>query len=547
MRGVGAGGPLQAMALGLHLRLTSLSGWRRIGAAFLAGCLGATAFAPFYVVPAFFAALIILVWLLDGARNSKRPRWTAAFTGWAFGFGYFLLGVYWVSFSMLVDADQYAWMIPFAVSGLPAYLALYPGAACALAVRFWSAGPRRLLVFAAAWSVMEFARGHVFTGFPWNGSAQVWAAAPLMAQTAAWIGAFGLGLVTVLLAAAPAASVTADGRFLRSRALLRRPLAFTFVGLGALALFGAVRVTALAPSAAEAAAPRPWVRLVQPNIAQRDKWKAELRGPNYQHLLRLTAQPSSEALSAVVWPESATAFSFSQTEWAQEAAGEALPAGATLFMGSIRYDRSETPQRYYNAVHAFNVEHGAGTIRATYDKHHLVPFGEFMPLSDLLRAIGVTALINLEGGFSKGDGLKTLRVGGAPAVSPLICYESIFAAASYAKGERPEWLAVLTNDAWFGDTSGPRQHLDQARLRAIETGLPVGRAANTGVSAMIDPFGRVTHRLPLYETGVIDAPLPAALPPTVFTAVGHAGYFALLAMTLICAGGLARERRATAN
>jgi len=418
------------------------------------------------------------------------------------------------------------------------YLALFPAAAAAACVRFWRPDVRRIAVFAVAWAASEYARGHLFTGFPWNLFGQVWAPTPIAAQPAAWVGVYGLSFLTALLAAAPAAVLTREGApaFDPARPF-RHPASLALIGVAALFVVGGVRAAALSP----VDAPTGFVRIVQPNIAQREKWKAELRERNFHRLLDLTAQPNAQPIAAVIWPESATAFVFDRTQWALDAAVRALPKGARLIAGSIRTGETETGETvYYNALHVIGADaDGDGRVLASYDKHHLAPFGEFLPLADLLETLGVSALIGVEGGFSRGPGPRTIRVEAAPAFAPLICYESIFPNEIHPRSDRPDWLVVVTNDAWFGDTSGPRQHLDQARLRAIETGLPVARSANTGVSAMIDPFGRVTERLPLYRTGYVDAELPAPVPPTLYSRIGDVGFFVLLA----AGAGLAAKRR----
>ena len=521
-----------AVLNGAAQTVVALTGWHRAGLAFLAGVMAALAMAPVYALPLLAAGFSILVLLIDGARNaavSPRFRLRAFAVGWFFGFGFFLAGIYWMAFSFFVQAEEFAWMAPFAMTGLPAFLALFTGAACALCVQFWRPGWRRILLFAVVWTLFEFARGHVLTGLPWNLAGQALAGSALTAQTAAWYGAYGLSLVTVLLAAAPAAGLGSG----------RGDLKAVFGGTGALAIGFALL---LAVGAARLAAPEPaptgeaFVRIVQPNIPQREKIDPGLWGRNFMRNLELSEGPAPEgARLFVIWPENAAPL-LAEAPTALAALEQTLPENAVLIAGAVR--RAPDPgdvMRYYNSILIVPQTPEGRRPAAYYDKHHLVPFGEYLPFYDLLRAVGLAQLAPYgDGGFAPGDGPAILNAGG-PSFAPMICYEAIFPRASYPTGARPEWLVTVTNDAWFGDTSGPRQHLDMARLRAIEAGLPMARSANTGISALIDPKGRISARVALYETGAIDAALPAALPPTLYHRAGNIGFWILMLVFLIAA------------
>lgn len=506
--------------------LAAARGWRRRGAAFAAGVAVALAFAPLYLLPLMLAGYSALVFLLDGAAEGPARRRAAFATGWFFGFGFFLVGLYWMAFSFFVEAETFAWMAPFAVLGMPAFLALFTGAAAALAVSFWRKGWPRVLVFAASFMLFEYARGHVLTGLPWNLPGQALAGTAAGAQTAAYYGVYGLSLVAVIVACLPAA--------LRDPA---RGLAAALVASAALFGAGALRLAMPGAGVHDDVI----VRVVQPNIPQREKIDWALWGRNFaRHVEMSRGDVAPGARLFVVWPENAAPL-LAEVDGALEALTRELPRGAALIAGTVRRETgADERERYYNSI-AVIVDGPAGRIAVDhYDKHHLVPFGEYLPLAGLLRAVGLAQLAPYDDGFSFGEGPRTLQAGG-PSFAPLICYEAIFPGKLHPKAARPGWLVAVTNDAWFGDTSGPRQHLDQARLRTIESGLPMARSANTGVSALIDGRGRYLARVPLYRQGVFDAPLPRAEPATLYARLGD-GPFAL--MLLLSAGlGLAARAR----
>ena len=504
--------------------LSGASSWARGGIAVGCGAFAALAHAPYYIFIAMPVGFTVLALLVDGAVRRERPLRSAAFVGWAFGFGYFLAGVYWVSLSMLVDAASFAWMIPFAVTLLPSGLALFTAAACVGAAAAWRPGLARVLTLSLCIAVAEFARGHILTGFPWNLPGQMWTGYLPMAQIAAWIGPNGLTFLTVLAAAAPATIVNGQG------GPAHRPwagLAAALVLLSAMAAVGHWRM------AGASAAPRDdlQVRVVQPSISQRDKADPDKRFENFQKLLQVTATPSGgPAADIVLWPENAAPF-IRRDAAALDYAGSA--ADGLLVAGGTRFERrADGSAAYFNSLAVITAD---GGLVGSYDKHKLAPFGEYLPFSDWASAVGISALIGLEGGFTRGAGPAVIALDGVPPFAPLICYESIFPQALYPRGARPDWLLIITNDGWFGDSAGPRQHLAQAQLRAIETGLPIARAANTGVSAVIDPVGRIVERLALYEVGVIDTALSAPLPATLYSTHGEIIFIVLV---LIVSGSL---------
>ena len=520
---------------GWPLRLRELTGWRRWLAAALLGALAILALPPAYAMPLLWLVFPGLLLLLDGAAG---PRQAFAI-GWWFGFAHHLLGLYWISFALLLDAARFFWLMPFAAAGLPAVLACFIGAGMAAldwaSRRFRFTAIGRVLGFAVLWSVAEYLRGHVLTGFPWNLVAYGWTAWLPVFQTAALVGSYGLGLLTAAIAALP--YLLADGGS-------GRRCAWGWV-TGALVLLVAAagwgqhrlgRPVAMVPGVT--------LRLVQPNIEQTLKWDPAARRSNFEKVLRLTLRPASGAAPTVLlWPESAVPYDLEHDGNAQAAVAAVIPPGAVLLAGTARatVDPDSGAERYWNSLLA--LDH-AGQVLAIYDKFHLVPFGEYVPLRRWLPLPG-----SVTGGeFSAGPGPRVLALPGLPPVSPLICYEIIFPARvkpapGGPAGPAPRWIATITNDGWYGRTAGPHQHFDMARARAVEEGLPVARAANTGISGVVDPYGRVLGRLALGTEGVLDTALPESAGATPYGRWGDLPYALLLlaALALLLVAGRARR------
>ena len=518
-------------------KLKGTSGWRRLLLAFVAGAVTALSLAPFYILPALAIGFSILIILLDGAKENTKPQRVAFLIGWFFGFGYFLVGIYWMAFSFFVQADQFAWMAPFAVLGMPSFLAIFTGAACVLCIRLWHAGWSRIFLFAAVWVLFEYVRGHILTGLPWNLIGQSLAGSAIGAQTAAWYGVYGLSLIGVFLASAPAATI----HDLANGAKRMFGVAIMAIGVVVLLAVGAIRLSLPEPATDNLNV----VRVVQPNIPQREKIDPDLWGQNFRKQLDLSLGDGPDgARMFILWPENGAPL-LSEATAALRILTEELPDNSVLLAGAIRRQPDEAGvMRYYNSI-AIVPETPAGRqVVAHYDKHHLVPFGEYLPLYDLMRAVGLAQLTPYgDSGFTAGSGPTVMNAGG-PSFAPLICYEVIFPGALYPRGERPQWLMTVTNDAWFGDTSGPRQHLDMARLRAVESGLPMVRSANTGISAVFDGKGRLIDRISLYSPGRIDAFLPPAMPRTLYDRLGDWPYLAATALFL---GLSASSRRRVAR
>ncbi len=509
-------------------------GWRRAAIAFAAGAVSVLALAPFDAWPVLWLTFPILVWLVDGAAAGRLGGvFSAAIAGWWFGFGYFVAGLYWIGYAFLVDAKTFGWLLPFAVAGLPAYLALYTALGLALARLLWTRGPIRLIALAVSLTVAEWLRGHLLGGFPWNTFGYALTGPLALAQATSLVGIWGLTFVAVLAFAAPA--VLAD-----DRVDTPRPWRPTWLGVAALAAFAAYGAVRLALSPTEYV-DGVRLRIMQPNLPQDQKFNYAAKQrvmDQYVSLSDRTTGPQSNGVRDVthlIWPESAFPFILTREPDALAQIAKLLPPGAVLITGAVRApDLGTRP----DLKHAFNsvyvIDHD-GSVLSVYDKVHLVPFGEFLPFQNWLESLGLTQLTKLPGGFLAGDRRRALNVPRAPRVVALICYEIIFPGEVVPTNDRPGWLINVTNDGWFGISTGPYQHLQQARVRAIEEGLPLVRAANTGVSAVIDPMGRIVKSLPLGVEGILDARLPRAAATTMFakTGDGLAGVIVGIAFVLV--------------
>ena len=495
--------------------------------AIAAGAATALALPPLDLWPVPFLTFPILVWLIDGSAAGRLGGVpAAAIAGWGFGFGYFVAGLYWLGNALLVDAKTFAWLMPFAVLGLPAGLALFTALGCALARAIWTRGAMRIVALALALTAVEWLRGHVLSGFPWNAFGYALATPLPLAQTAALVGLWGLTFIAVAVYATLAviADETADNR--------RRWLApaLAVVVLAGLAVYGAVRLHRN-PTTTVAGVR---LRIMQPNLQQDEKFNYSQKQSVMARYLALSDRasgPQSTGVSSVthlIWPESAFPFFLTREPEALAQIAALLPEGTVLITGAVRAPESAPPDarvtRAYNSVYV--IDH-AGSILAAYDKVHLVPFGEYLPFQAVLERLGLMQLTKVPGGFIPGDRRRTMVVPRAPRMLPLVCYEIIFPGDVVPRGERPGWMLNLTNDGWFGLSAGPHQHFQQARVRAIEEGLPLVRAANTGISAVVDPLGRVISSLPLGTEGVLDARLPRPLPRTPYARAGD-GLVALM-------------------
>ncbi|MGA7456340.1 MAG: apolipoprotein N-acyltransferase [Methyloceanibacter sp.] len=502
--------------------VADLGGWRRALFAILIGALSVLAFAPIHAWPVLFLTFGALVWLLDGCQARHDRLWQrlkcAGIVGFWFGFGYFLAGLYWIAEAFLVEPWRHGWLIPFVMTAMPGGMALFFAAAGALAMLLWQPGAGRVFALAIAVGLAEYARGHVLTGLPWNLVGYgLLATLPLM-QLAALLGVYALSLLAVLLFASPFAIFaprdTGLGGGKGSIALACTLL--LLLGLGY--VWGERRLAGAPQTSTDIR-----LRIVQANIDQANKWAPENSAEIFTDYLDLTKSGELADIDIIIWPETAVPFALADSPDALIAIGAVLPEGTSLVVGSGRIVEDEgsddefITQRIYNSLLVIDDQ---GRVTGSYDKIHLVPFGEYLPFQDFLESLGIMQLTGVRGGFSVGRGPRRLTVPGAPPASPLICYEIIFPDEVTEKGERPGWLLNVTNDAWFGSSAGPYQHFHQAQVRAIEQGLPVARAANTGISAVIDPYGRILAEIGLDEKGVLDADLPKVGPTTAFVQFG---------------------------
>jgi apolipoprotein N-acyltransferase len=507
-------------------------GWRRAAIAFLAGAASTLAMAPVNFWPALFVTFPALVWLIDSTAAGRWGRVGAALvTGWWFGFGYFLAGLYWVGYAFLVDARTFGWLLPVAVTMLPAGLAVFTGLGVTLARALWTPGPLRLLTLAAALTSSEWLRGHVLSGFPWNAFGYALTTPLALAQSAAVFGIWGLTFIAVAVFASPA--VLADDVKGRRRWV---PVLGAVTVLAALAAFGAVR---LALNATESV-PGVRLRIMQPNLQQDVKFNYGAKNEVMRHYVELSERVVGPGaglgdVTHLIWPESAFPFFLTREPDALSAIAKMLPSTTVLITGAARAAEpipGVQGLRAYNSVYV--IDH-TGSILSIYDKLHLVPFGEYLPFQNFLERLGLMQLTKVQGGFLAGDRRRRIAVPPAPPMLPLLCYEVIFPGEAVPRGERPGWLLNLTNDAWFGISSGPYQHLQQARVRAIEEGLPLVRVANSGISAVVDPFGRIMRSLPLGAEGVLDAALPRPIAATIYARICDLGLLIAAAFTFLAA------------
>ncbi|MDR3520873.1 MAG: apolipoprotein N-acyltransferase [Acidocella sp.] len=478
--------------------------WR----AFLWGLASALALPPVHLLPVLLISIPAFLRLIGEARGLKQLTLIA----WLFGFGLNLAGLYWVTEPILTEVDTFWWLVPFADPLLAIAVAFY-SIIPAVAAYCTKPGLARLLVFAGVWVVSDMIRQFAFSGFPWNLWGTDWAVpgafGDVFIQLASLVGVHGLTLATILLAGMPMFG--------------RRGLAAALLGLAAWGGFGIAHLsTKLAPTGVNLA-------LLQPDFPVPGSFERSALLARWQRLETMSAAALHAGASAVIWPEAASPWLL-QSDAEARAQLASVTGTAPILAGSIRMTG---PDDYRNSL---VVTEGPGPAVAYYDKWKLVPFGEYTPA-------WIPVKITPGDGFTPGNGPTTLHIPGLPPVGPLICYEAIFTGQIVDEADRPAWLVNVTDDAWFGDTAGPRQHFADARLRAVEEGLPLARDANSGISAMIDPFGRVTASLGLNRDGVLVAPLPGALPPTIYARFGLKIPLILSVLLIITGLFLGRIRR----
>ncbi len=513
-------------------------GWIGRGFALAAGAMAGLAHPPFGILPGLLGYALLLA-LIDA--ETPRPLRSALFRGWLAGVGYFSVGVWWITEPFMVDAKEQGWMAPFALVLMAGGLALFWGAATFLCRALKTRGAARVLVFAGCLAGFEWLRGHVLTGLPWDLPGETWRAGSAPSQAAALVGAYGLTWITLAISAAPSVLVQA-GATLRAKIVALLTAAAAVAGLYG---FGLARLDTVAKPRPGA----PIIRVVQANIDQKEKWRPENLSMILNTYTDLSLRKAAVQPAIVIWPEGALPAVIDEmiapgSPYASRLR-DAVAPGQTLLMGANRAETGPTGTRYFNSLVAFRREADALRVTGVYDKHHLVPFGEYMPAADFATKIGFRSLVHMPDDFTAGPRSQPIAPWGVPAVQVLICYEALFPGVTRQGGARaglrPAWILNISNDAWFGAGSGPLQHLNIASYRAIEEGLPIVRATPTGVSAVIDAYGRVLPGAKLNpgELGIIDTSLPPALEITVFSESGDR----LFAIMLLLSGTTALAYR----
>lgn len=532
-------------------RIRNLSGPKVGVAAFAAGALSNLSFAPTYIWPLFMIGLILLVWMLDGAAQKRRPRMAGFWRAFMFGLGLFGVGFHWVGFAFLVEPEKYLpyiWMVPL----LPIGLAVIWGAAIRFMMNWWCAGPARVVLLALALFAAEWIRGHLFGGFPWNLPGMIWAPGGAVSQSASLFGIYGLSLLTLIALAAPAAMVdqrpnigAKGGSAARAAPVIASALIF-----GMLWGWGAQRLdeSEQAPSAAR-------VRLVDVGAPQAEKF--ERHNLVLRRYRELTGLDTAASPDIVVWPEGALPYRLIQDPGALDVV-TALLGNRKLIAGTVFEDEQLIPSKFYNSLVVVDQTSSTTSAEQIYYKHRLVPFGELVPFRSIAARIGIKALQQIAtDGFYPGPPPTAMQAQGLPDFEPLICYEALFpgllprrrtdaeAAAEFGLDPHPLWIVNISIDAWFGPLWAPYQHMEHARYRAIEEGLPMVRVASRGLSGVIDANGRIAAlaTAPENDPGnpegwkprILDASIPNALAPTVF---GRWRSLIMWAMTAITALGL---------
>ena len=506
--------------------IMSLWGWKRNAWAFFAGAFLTLALPPFDFFAVGFISFPILLWLLEGAVPSQNARgalrlYPAAVIGWFFGFGYFVFGLWWLANALLAQGDEFIWALPLAVFGLPAFLALFYAGAAMIGKSIWGNGIGAAAALAFGFGLCEWLRATIFTGFPWNGIGLTAMPSPVLMQSGSIFGVTGMNALAVLMFALPS-----------TIGLHKHKLVGPYLALCLLVAHGGYGYWRLFQIDSNKQQPTgKIVRLVQPSYQQSQKWDEAERDKIFANYLSLSTQipePNQPKPDLIIWPETAVPFIFTDRPKALSAIGEALDDNQMLLAGAVRQEGQRDAGdavRYYNSMLAIS---GKGEIIDAADKMHLVPFGEYLPFGDLLRSLGVQE-VAMPGGFSAGSARRIFKLPNLPNILPLICYEIIFPGVTAEESARAKIVVNITNDAWYGRSPGPYQHFRLAQLRSVESGIPLIRAANNGISGEVDGYGRVVGALALDMVGVIDLSIASALEPTIYIQHGQRVIFLLFA------------------
>jgi apolipoprotein N-acyltransferase len=523
-------------------------GWRRFLILVVAGAVSALSVPPLFLLPALFIGMPVLVWCLDGAERLsgwRRFISPAFFVGFNFGLGYFTVALHWLGAAFLQEGGVFLALMPLAVVGLAAILSLFWAVGTSVAHLLWSQGAMRLVTLATFLAAAEYLRGHILSGFPFDLIGYALTANDEMMQAASLVGVYGLTFVAVLIAATGALIWPADGRGLVARLL---PFFLAIAVIAGQVVYGNWRLsnTEVTPRTDMKA------RLVQPAILEHTDWTSIDPEHIMDRLISLSetkltpSDPGLSGVTHVIWPESV--FPFFLTAYPDSLARIArmLPPGVTLLTGAPRepLDSEGAPipdNPGYNSILTIDSD---GEIVASYDKSHLVPFGEYLPFADFWKLFGIRQMVPGTNGWTAGDGRRLQTPPGMPAFLALVCYEAVFP-NDIGDVARAEFILNVTNDAWFDGSVGPAQHAHHARLRTVETGLPMLRVANTGATLVVDPLGRITARLAEQEVALVDAvPANRLEEPTLYGRLGDLPFFAALGLGLLLTLlALWRERR----
>ncbi|MDF2366991.1 apolipoprotein N-acyltransferase [Sneathiella sp.] len=513
----------------LNAWVSSLPRLKKYLLAFVLGMLIAAALPPLnliFLLPVSFTGLL---WILSVAKT----RWQAFLAGWWFGWGQFIAGLYWIGVAFTVDAKTHALLMPLPVLVLPAFLAIVSGCATLVTHMSGAKSLARVFLFSGAWIAFEYVRGVIFTGFAWNTIGYSWSGILPVLQSTAFIGVYGLTLLTVFLSSLPA--LLGEAGTPRRTALVS--LTITLGLFVALYGVGVLRV----PDSPVQSFENSTMRIVQPNISQRDKWKHDLLLDHLRKIVALSLTDDGNSPRYFIWPETAVPYYLTTTKPLQKELAQIIPSGGAIVTGAPR--RDPVVRQSWNSLQVLGE---TGEILDIYDKQHLVPYGEYMPLRSFMAATGLSKIIpalDQMSDFATPDSSakKVISIPGLPPARALICYEIVFP-WEVDPDTAFSWILNITNDGWFGTTSGPYQHFAMTRTRAIEQGVAVVRAANTGISAIIDPYGRAGEELALNETGFIDGELPLPIPErTLYAQYGEAIPVALVIAFIGIGVGLRRR------
>ncbi len=512
--------------------MSKLSKKQKYLLAFFLGIFSTLAMPPVSFWPILFITFPILIWLIDDVVFAENKSSTTrirkldksqlkqiTFIGWSFGFGYFLVSLYWLGSSFLVEPEKFGWLLPFAVTLLPACLALFYAIPIMIGSLFWTTGPERLIIFSLGIFTADWLRGHILTGFPWNLIGHSLTGQLELMQSVSLFGLYGLSAIAALIFSTPALLLPSKNekpedseKNFSLKASTIAPLAFSALVLLGLYGFGFHRIQ---KEGASKFLKDIELVLVQPNISQRDKVDLKKRPSALLKTIELTEtlpelDKNKFTQRLIIWPETAIPFALNRSPTILKRLDEMLAEGSTLISGAFHVENREQlkNKNNYQVYNSLFVVNHRGEVETIYDKHHLVPFGEYLPFPQLFRWLGLKAIADERGGFKIGPEPAPLKLKNAPSFLPSICYEAIFPLPADTAQKGAKWLLNISNDGWFGQTVGPYQHLHQVRLRALETGLPMIRSVNGGVSAVFDGIGRVVKKTNLNKAEIVTSKLP---------------------------------------